>query len=193
MVFDLVLPLSLEIGLDPVAALGLTKCGQAGWRAMKKTEGSPMLPGWKQLAVYLLQRALLCHHLSCVCPPLPGGNGSGRWSPFKAVREYPAYLTPQGLSELEQEKKAGVMQGWRKPFGNWAAWTGLSWPPADFPGRSLRGTEELPTRKQPLKPQGPLSCLWVQSHESHHASRLNEVSQRGACQARLETPPAIVR
>ena len=68
MVFDLVLPLSLEIGLDPVAALGLTKCGQAGWRAMKKTEGSPMLPGWKQLAAYLLQRALLCHRLSCVTP-----------------------------------------------------------------------------------------------------------------------------
>lgn len=76
----------LEMGLDPVAAVGLesmvTWAGGLAWE--QRTSDDPRMKAGSSLIAPL-------GHPVTLCPPLPGGR---KTSPSEAMRGHQAYLTP---------------------------------------------------------------------------------------------------
>ena len=105
---------------------------------------------------------------SCGLEGTAGGDGWGGW------------VLPRrwGSTQLIWTRE----KGWCDKGPEKAIWkSGSGWQSAEFSGYVLKGTEELPAQKWPLKPWRLLPYFGVQGCEPHDMPRLKKVSWRGFC------------
>lgn len=142
--FDLVFfPLSLQISLDPRAAVRAYQVCLCGLEAQQKTVSMPRVKAGSSLFAPISSTTTSIYP---VCAILPGGNGVGI-----TTLSYPPGLVWTGATEKGQVQwSAGETQ-----------WAGLSWPPPDFCGHPLRGTWVLWIQKAAVLWQRYWKGTWV--------------------------------
>lgn len=87
--------------------------------------------------------ALTSSIMASVWATLPGGDGLGRPSSTRAMREHqPLILFPRAWLNWSKRERLDAIKSWRNPFGKWAKWARLSSPLTDFHGHPLKGTWE---------------------------------------------------